>query len=43
MTLDGSLSAHFELSLAVTRHGPGVLSEPYPYGTEQEAEAEAHA
>jgi methionyl aminopeptidase len=43
VTLDGSLSAHFELSLAVTRHGPWVLSDPYPYGTEQEAEAEAHA
>jgi methionyl aminopeptidase len=43
VTVDGSLSAHFELSLAVTRHGPWVLSEPYPYGTEREAEAEAHA
>jgi methionyl aminopeptidase len=39
VTVDGSLSAHFELSLAVTRHGPWVLSEPYPYGTEREAEA----
>jgi methionyl aminopeptidase len=43
VTLDGSLSAHFELSLAVTRHGPWVLSDPYPYGSEQEAAAEAHA
>ena len=43
VTLDGSLSAHFELSLAITRHGPWILSEPYPYGTEQEAEAAAHA
>jgi methionyl aminopeptidase len=43
VTVDGSLSAHFELSLAVTRHGPWILSEPYPYGTEKEAEAAAHA
>jgi len=43
VTVDGSLSAHFELSLAVTRHGPWVLSEPYPYGKEAEAAAEAHA
>jgi methionyl aminopeptidase len=31
VTLDGSLSAHFELSVAVTEHGPWILSEPYPY------------
>jgi methionyl aminopeptidase len=31
VTTDGSLSAHFELSVAVTAHGPWVLSEPYPY------------
>jgi methionyl aminopeptidase len=43
VTLDHSLSAHFELSLAITRHGPWILSEPYPYGTEKEAEAAAHA
>jgi len=43
VTTDGSLSAHFELSLAVTRHGPWVLSEPYPYGKPEEAEAAAHA
>jgi methionyl aminopeptidase len=38
VTADRSLSAHFELSVAITRHGPWVLSEPYPY---QSAEAEA--
>ena len=43
VTVDGSLSAHFELSLAVTRHGPWILSEPYPYGREEETEAAAHA
>jgi methionyl aminopeptidase len=31
VTLDGSLSAHFELSVAVTEEGPWILSEPYPY------------
>jgi methionyl aminopeptidase len=31
VTRDGSLSAHFELTVAVTEHGPWVLSEPYPY------------
>jgi methionyl aminopeptidase len=31
VTADGSLSAHFELSVAVTEHGPWILSEPYPY------------
>jgi methionyl aminopeptidase len=31
VTVDGSLSAHFELSVAVTAHGPWILSEPYPY------------
>ena len=40
VTVDGSLSAHFELSVAVTPDGPWILSEPYPYGAEQEAEAE---
>ena len=43
VTADGSLSAHFELSLAVTRHGPWILSEPYPYRGQEEAEAQAHA
>ena len=31
VTVDGSLSAHFELSVAVTESGPWILSEPYPY------------
>jgi methionyl aminopeptidase len=31
VTTDGSLSAHFELSIAVTPAGPWILSEPYPY------------
>jgi methionyl aminopeptidase len=31
ITADGSLSAHFELSVAVTPEGPWVLSEPCPY------------
>lgn len=31
VTADGSLSAHFELSIAVTEHGPWILSEPYPF------------
>ena len=30
-TRDRSLSAHFELSVAVTPFGPWILSEPYPY------------
>lgn len=30
-TADGSLSAHYELSIAVTEHGPWILSDPYPY------------
>jgi methionyl aminopeptidase len=38
VTKDGSLSAHFELTVAVTEHGPWILSEPYPYGR-----AEMHA
>jgi methionyl aminopeptidase len=38
VTADGSLSAHFELAVAVTEHGPWVLSAPYPY-----AAAEQHA
>jgi methionyl aminopeptidase len=39
VTVDGSLSAHFELSVAITEKGPWVLSDPYPYA----AAAEAHA
>lgn len=31
VTVDGSLSAHFELSVAITEHGPWILSESYPY------------
>jgi methionyl aminopeptidase len=31
VTRDGSLSAHFELTVAVTDQGPWILSEPYPY------------
>jgi methionyl aminopeptidase len=31
VTRDRRLSAHFELSIAVTPHGPWILSEPYPY------------
>ncbi len=39
VTVDGSLSAHFELTVAVTPLGPWVLSEPYPYGGERVAHA----
>ncbi len=39
VTVDGSLSAHFELSVAVTPEGPWILSEPYPYGRAMEAHA----
>ena len=38
VTTDGSLSAHFELSVAVTPDGPWVLSEPYPYETSRSRE-----
>jgi methionyl aminopeptidase len=37
VTVDKSRSAHFELSVAVTEHGPWILSEPYPYGREAHA------
>jgi methionyl aminopeptidase len=37
VTADGSLSAHYELTVAVTEYGPWVLSEPFPYGQEQRA------
>jgi methionyl aminopeptidase len=39
VTVDGSLSAHFELSVAVTQDGPWILSEPYPYGRSEAAHA----
>jgi methionyl aminopeptidase len=39
VTADGSLSAHFELSVAVTEEGPWILSEPYPYGRGRETHA----
>ncbi len=42
ITADGSLSAHFELSVAITPHGPWILSEPYPYA-DREAEGALHA
>jgi methionyl aminopeptidase len=38
VTTDGSLSAHFELSVAIMPEGPWILSDPYPY-----ASKEAHA
>ena len=31
VTRDRRLSAHFEFAVAVTPHGPWILSEPYPY------------
>jgi len=31
VTVDRSLSAHFELSVAITPEGPWILSEPHPY------------
>jgi methionyl aminopeptidase len=34
VTMDGSLSAHFELTVAVTPEGPWILSEPYPYASQ---------
>ena len=39
VTRDRSLSAHFELSIAVTPQGPWILSEPYPYGDAEVAHA----
>ena len=39
VTRDGSLSAHFELSIAVTEFGPWILSDPYPYAREEAANA----
>jgi methionyl aminopeptidase len=34
VTVDRSLSAHYELSVAVTEYGPWILSEPYPFAQE---------
>lgn len=39
VTADGRLSAHFELSVAVTEHGPWILSQPYPYPQAERAYA----
>jgi methionyl aminopeptidase len=39
VTVDRSLSAHFELTVALTEEGPWILSEPYPYGQEMRAHA----
>lgn len=39
VTRDRSLSAHFELSVAVTPFGPWILSEPYPYEQAEAANA----
>jgi methionyl aminopeptidase len=37
VTRDRSLSAHYELTVAVTERGPWILSEPYPYGQAEAA------
>jgi len=39
VTRDRSLSAHFELSVAVTARGPWILSEPFPYEQTEAAHA----
>jgi len=39
VTVDGSLSAHFELSVAITEAGPWILSAPYPYAQGRESNA----
>jgi methionyl aminopeptidase len=39
VTTDGSLSAHFELSVAIMPEGPWILSDPYPYARALEAHA----
>ena len=39
VTRDRSLSAHYELSVAVTPFGPWILSEPYPYEQAEAANA----
>ena len=41
VTRDRRLSAHFELSVAVTAFGPWILSEPYPYAETGEEAANA--
>ena len=41
VTVDGSLSAHFELSVAITEAGPWILSDPYPYPHRQGRESHA--
>jgi methionyl aminopeptidase len=47
VTADGSLSAHFELSVAVTDHGPWILAEPWPFarteGVAEERLGASHA
>jgi methionyl aminopeptidase len=32
VTVDGSLSAHFEETITITPDGPWILSQPYPFG-----------
>jgi methionyl aminopeptidase len=39
VTVDGSLSAHFELTVAITPEGPWILSEPYPFERQEAARA----
>jgi methionyl aminopeptidase len=39
VTRDRSLSAHYELTVAVTSFGPWILSEPYPYEQAEAANA----
>ncbi len=39
VTKDRTLSAHFELSVAVTSFGPWILSDPYPYAQQEAAHA----
>jgi methionyl aminopeptidase len=39
VTADGSLSAHYELTVAVMPEGPWILSEPYPYDRAQAVNA----
>jgi methionyl aminopeptidase len=41
VTRDRSLSAHFELSIAVTVHGPWILAQPYPYASSEVESAHA--
>jgi len=35
VTADKSLSAHFELSVAILPEGPWILSSPFPFGAER--------